>query len=122
MKSFAPIGLASVLISGCAGSEINPAGTTHVTGVLCGAPFELHDGKERGEIMLEVTCADGSTATLTSSESMAFTGQAQAQADQARMLELVNRLAFGTVGAVVRGPASRQLPPPLIQQENPDRQ
>lgn len=120
MKLFAPIGLAGVLISGCAGSEINPAGTTHVTGVLCGAPFELHDGKERGEIILEVTCADGSTATLTSSESMAFTGQAQAQADQARTLELINRLAFGAAGAVMRGQPPA-LPPPLIPQEAPAR-
>lgn len=113
IKPLKYMALFTLVIPGCAGSEQNPAGVTHITGVLCGAPFELHDGKERGEIVLEVTCPDGSTATLTSAESLAFDAQAAAQADQARTLELINRLVFGAAGAVVRGQPPR-MPPPLI--------
>lgn len=69
--------LAIVSLSGCASWGTTKA---KATASLCGQPFELEyaDGKERDGLTIDVTCADGSKMSLSTSGTKAFEGQANA--------------------------------------------
>jgi len=95
MKVVLLLGVVVSVLTAC-GSAVMPRGTTHVQleGSVCRQPLrvQLADGKERKGFTAYARCADGSIVRITSEESAAFAGQAQADALNLQAFGLLERL------------------------------
>ena len=92
-----------LFLTACAGTALQPAGTTHVVfeGSICGQPAKakVSDGKERSNFTMRVRCADGSTVVVESGESRAFDGQNLAAQQNQALMGLIEKILPFALGA-----------------------
>lgn len=106
-------------LSACAGSPLNPQGTTHASGSICNQPFSLHDGKERRLITMSFICPGGGGGSMTIKDSDAFAGQQIAAESNRLAVEGAFGLAHKAVDAALTLIPGGALKLPTLPTETP---
>jgi hypothetical protein len=82
--------LSAILLASCAGTELNPSGTTHIIWTLNAdgsESIEIHDGKDRAGMDATLTNSDGTVLHITSTDINGSTAQAGIMAAQASAID-----------------------------------
>lgn len=91
--------LALVMLSGC-GTLYGGVTLATFEGEMCGAPVKMsvQDGKERAAFKVQCTTSAGSSASVETTDSRAFEGQAGANAVMGQALGVIEKLVAPGAG------------------------